>query len=461
MGQQPNWRFCQKCHVMFFEGAQKDGDCPIAGGHVAQGFVFNLAYDFPENPNAQANWRCCGKCDVLFYDGSPDKGKCLAGGGHEAQGYNYTLPHEVVETANAQGAWRTCQFCGAMFFDGYVDKGPCPGNPAPLSKVAGPHFRFGPHQASGFDFVLPHDVASPPPPGLKLDITWTGPVWVLSLTHEQTEALEGILGTLASIPVAAALSEAAAYIQLMDAIGGDQGVDVQGVLGVYGVIVTPHASGMPGQLVKVVGGVVGSTTIVNYILKGGAQLPEVAGSLGIQAAAKVYAAVATGSALGTALAAAIGLAVDLLQPPPDPNAHGGIHADRVASPTVPGLWEKFILSQIGPNKQVAPLSWLGLFSAQNRGGGDVYANRPQLGDWETWTLVDNRDGTVSFQAADGVHLLTAINGGGDGSYCTAATLYDTVPIKSTERFIVTTLPNGHVTLQTKDKRTFLTVQPGK
>jgi hypothetical protein len=36
----------------------------------------------------------------------------------------------------------------------------------------------------------------------------------------------------------------------VDAIGGDRGVDVQGVLGVQGFIVTPHGSGMIRQLIE-------------------------------------------------------------------------------------------------------------------------------------------------------------------------------------------------------------------
>ena len=36
----------------------------------------------------------------------------------------------------------------------------------------------------------------------------------------------------------------------MDAIGGDRGVDMQGVLRVQGFIVTPHGSGMVGHLIE-------------------------------------------------------------------------------------------------------------------------------------------------------------------------------------------------------------------
>lgn len=72
--------------------------------------------------------------------------------------------------------------------------------------------------------------------------------------------------------------------------------------------------------------------------------------------------------------------------------------------------ERFIMAQIPPGNQIALLSWQGLFSAQDGGGGDVYANRVQVGPWETWNVIDNHDGTLSFQTTNG-HLLTATNGG--------------------------------------------------
>ena len=32
----------------------------------------------------QEQWRYCRKCHVMFYDGYPNKGRCAAGGGHVA-----------------------------------------------------------------------------------------------------------------------------------------------------------------------------------------------------------------------------------------------------------------------------------------------------------------------------------------------------------------------------------------
>src|SRR5215475_290342 len=41
----------------------------------------------------QGDWRFCNKCNGIFYDGYPQKGRCPAGGGHVAQGFNFVLSH--------------------------------------------------------------------------------------------------------------------------------------------------------------------------------------------------------------------------------------------------------------------------------------------------------------------------------------------------------------------------------
>src|ERR1700680_1542966 len=151
MPQQPNWRFCQKCEAMFFDGFPDKGVCQAGGGHLAQGFNFNLSYDIAESASAQAAWRYCSKCHVMYYDGFADKGHCTAGGAHAAgQSFNFTLPHDIAENANAQASWRFCANCKAMFYDGFAAKGICPAHVGP-----GPHgvVHLG-HVASGFNFVL-------------------------------------------------------------------------------------------------------------------------------------------------------------------------------------------------------------------------------------------------------------------------------------------------------------------
>jgi hypothetical protein len=146
---QTNWRFCQKCNAMFFNGYQ-GGVCSAGGKHLAQGFDFNLPYGPPASPpvmdadsKAQEGWRFCLKCNVMFL-GQP--GKCAAGSGHTAQGLLFILPHDVPVTANKQNNWRFCGTCHALFFAGYAG-GKC---------VDG-----GPHSPQGFNFVLAYGQSLP------------------------------------------------------------------------------------------------------------------------------------------------------------------------------------------------------------------------------------------------------------------------------------------------------------
>ncbi len=144
MSVQSDWRCCQKCHAMFFDGYTSKGKCSAGGGHEAQGFMFFLSHDLPATSVAQDNWRFCQKCYAMFFDGYTPKGNCAAGGGHEAQGFMFVLPHDIPGTGRAQDNWRYCSKCHAMFYDGYAAKGNCPAGNG--------------HLAQGFMFVLPHDI---------------------------------------------------------------------------------------------------------------------------------------------------------------------------------------------------------------------------------------------------------------------------------------------------------------
>jgi hypothetical protein len=111
-------------------------------------FLFNDFAAVLAQSTGQRDWRFCRKCQAIFFDGVPNKGACKAGGAHEAAGFNFVLPHDVAETPTAQKNWRFCRKCQAMFFDGIPSKGSC---------AAG-----GAHEAAGLNFVLPHDVAETP-----------------------------------------------------------------------------------------------------------------------------------------------------------------------------------------------------------------------------------------------------------------------------------------------------------
>jgi hypothetical protein len=100
----------------------------------------HMRYELFEFP-AQSEWRFCHKCQSMFFNGYPTKGLCPGGGEHEAAGYNFVLPHDVAGTGNMQTDWRFCEKCQVMFYDGYPGKGVCPSG--------------GEHHAAGYNFVLP------------------------------------------------------------------------------------------------------------------------------------------------------------------------------------------------------------------------------------------------------------------------------------------------------------------
>jgi hypothetical protein len=149
VGQQ-DWRFCNKCDGLFYDGYPEKGSCSAGGGHVAQGFNFELPFNTQPKSDTQDNWRYCGKCHGMFYAGFPNNsGKCPAGGGHSApdKSYNFVLHHDTSTNLGSQNNWRGCNKCSGMFYDGYPTKGRCPAG--------------GTHVAQGYNFVLSHPAELP------------------------------------------------------------------------------------------------------------------------------------------------------------------------------------------------------------------------------------------------------------------------------------------------------------
>ena len=88
---QHDWRFCGKCHCMFFDG----GSCVGGGDHAAMGFNFALPHDVPPSDHAKKEWRFCGKCYSMFFDGFENKGRCAGGCCFDAIAFNFVYTHDV------------------------------------------------------------------------------------------------------------------------------------------------------------------------------------------------------------------------------------------------------------------------------------------------------------------------------------------------------------------------------
>jgi hypothetical protein len=143
MASQNNWRGCNKCSAVFFNGFPDKGTCPGGpGGHVAQSFNFQLPFNVPETAKAQAQWFGCDRCSSLFFGGFGAAKGCPAGGFHNPHSQNFVLPHDIPGTPIDQPGWGGCNKCSCMFFNGFADKGHCGGG--------------GAHVQQGDLFVLPH-----------------------------------------------------------------------------------------------------------------------------------------------------------------------------------------------------------------------------------------------------------------------------------------------------------------
>src|SRR6266498_3168160 len=147
---QKNWRFCEKCAGLFYWNGdpQAQNFCPKdRGQHVARGFDFVLPHDIAAGTQDQPQWRFCLKCHGLFWAGDTG-GICPRDGlPHDDGnvGYHFVLRHDVVDDLEHQKDWRFCLKCAGLFWAG-GDHGICP-------KDGLPHD----HGNVGFNFVLPHN----------------------------------------------------------------------------------------------------------------------------------------------------------------------------------------------------------------------------------------------------------------------------------------------------------------
>lgn len=161
MSNQSDWRFCVKCSSLFWNGDPQGlkGVCAKdRQGHDAAGFNFVIERDLPESENIQPNWRFCVKCFLMFWDGDQrEKGVCAKDGReHDAEGYNFALSHTtpaspILDSPTRQGQWRFCPKCFSTFWnaaplrpDGSPNKGVC------AKDGQG-------HDPVGYNFVLSHD----------------------------------------------------------------------------------------------------------------------------------------------------------------------------------------------------------------------------------------------------------------------------------------------------------------
>jgi len=143
---QDNWRFCARCHGLFWNGPdQVNHRCPSGEVHLPLGDEFTSVHSVPEGPRIQAGWRFCPRCHGMFFSGGdPSNHRCPAGGLHDASvGLAFALPHDLPPNGALQTNWRFCTTCHGVFFNG-------------PDRVNHRCAAGGLHDPAGFEFSLPH-----------------------------------------------------------------------------------------------------------------------------------------------------------------------------------------------------------------------------------------------------------------------------------------------------------------
>jgi hypothetical protein len=124
---QDDWRFCDKCNSLFWNGDGGNGVCARDRlAHEEAGFNFQVPYTTSPVHQPDQFWRYCLKCASLFHQGAG--GICPKDHGpHEAEGWYFSPPTNKPTSVEWQGNWRQCSKCAGLYFDGYSDnKGCCP-----------------------------------------------------------------------------------------------------------------------------------------------------------------------------------------------------------------------------------------------------------------------------------------------------------------------------------------------
>jgi hypothetical protein len=131
---QPNWAFCNKCNVMWYNGNTSKGACPAGGTHhIDTSYNYVISNNLPPGSGGEPNWRWCSKCQGL-YSTLNTPSYCMgnnAGYGPHTEGagsFDYWLFYNEPIVSNPQAYWRWCKQCQGLYFQGAsgTGQGICP-----------------------------------------------------------------------------------------------------------------------------------------------------------------------------------------------------------------------------------------------------------------------------------------------------------------------------------------------
>ena len=151
---QSGWRWCSKCQGLFHGGAIASSICPAGGTHASPDQSGSADYRLPANlpldPSRQSEWRWCNKCHGLFYGAGVAASSCPNGGTHtppeHSSSWNYSLPANLPVDPSRQSEWRWCNKCQGMFYGAGVAASSCP--------TGGTH--APPEQTGSWNYSLPY-----------------------------------------------------------------------------------------------------------------------------------------------------------------------------------------------------------------------------------------------------------------------------------------------------------------
>lgn len=141
------WRRCQKCQGLYWIKDDRNPvlvPCPAGGQHSSEGSRPYLVVNAQPAAPGQHGWRWCNKCHGLFFGPGEAESRCPATGAHNSQGSgDYTVVQNTSEAPGEQD-WRWCRKCQSIFF----------GPNESLSDCAADHGRHDGSQSGNYSMLV-------------------------------------------------------------------------------------------------------------------------------------------------------------------------------------------------------------------------------------------------------------------------------------------------------------------
>jgi hypothetical protein len=140
------WSWCDRCQALFYGVPGAMGKCPAGGVHDSQrspNYFMLFVDEDPSGLNQQPFWRMCENCRVLFYGPGAASSSCPAGGQHIASGSsNFAVQFDDGSSPTNEPGFRWCKNCQALFYGPGAASSSCP---------AGAGWRHDPSESGNYD----------------------------------------------------------------------------------------------------------------------------------------------------------------------------------------------------------------------------------------------------------------------------------------------------------------------